>query len=96
MPISTSTLMEGSPNPGDGDRHVLVLDRDNCWLYELGGSYPQGDGTWQAAAGAVWDLLNANARPFGGRQPMRQVFRCSRASCDMTRLQPAISITRSV
>jgi hypothetical protein len=64
MPIATSTLMEGSPNPGDGDRHVLVLDRDNCWLYELGGSYPQGDGTWQAAAGAVWDLLNANARPF--------------------------------
>jgi hypothetical protein len=56
--------MEGSPNPGDGDRHVLVLDRDNCWLYELGGAYPQGDGTWQAAAGAVWDLLNANARPF--------------------------------
>ena len=21
--------------PGNGDRHVLVLDRDNCWLYEL-------------------------------------------------------------
>lgn len=64
MPIATSTLMEGSPNPGDGDRHVLVLDRDNCWLYELGGAYPQGDGTWQAAAGSVWDLLDANARPF--------------------------------
>jgi len=64
MPISTSTLMEGSPNPGDGDRHVLVLDRDNCWLYEIGGATPQGDGTWQAAAGAVWDMLNANARPF--------------------------------
>jgi len=64
MPIATSTLMEGSPNPGDGDRHVLVLDRDNCWLYELGGATPQGDGTWQAAAGAVWDLMNVNARPF--------------------------------
>src|SRR5262249_10030882 len=39
-------------------------DRDNCWLYEIGGAYPQGDGTWQAAVGAVWDLLNLNARPF--------------------------------
>jgi hypothetical protein len=64
MPISISTLLEGSPNPGDGDRHVLVLDRDNCWLYEIGGAYPQGDGTWQAAAGTVWDLLNNNARPY--------------------------------
>ncbi|HMG03651.1 MAG TPA: hypothetical protein VK596_10990 [Edaphobacter sp.] len=64
MPIATSTLIEGSPNPGDGDRHVLVLDRDNCWLYEIGGAYPQGDGTWQAAAGAVWDMQNANARPL--------------------------------
>ncbi|RZU41874.1 hypothetical protein [Edaphobacter modestus] len=64
MPISTSTLIEGAPNPGDGDRHVLVLDRDNCWLYEIGAASPQGDGTWQAAAGAVWDMLNENARPF--------------------------------
>ncbi|MBS1822363.1 MAG: hypothetical protein JST61_10365, partial [Acidobacteria bacterium] len=64
MPFASSTPIEGDPNPGDGDRHSLVLDRDNCWLYELGGAYPQGDGTWQAAAGAVWDLLNVNARPF--------------------------------
>lgn len=65
MPIAISTLLEGSPNPGDGDRHVLVLDRDNCWLYELGGASPQGDGTWQAAVGTVWDLQNYNARPYG-------------------------------
>jgi hypothetical protein len=64
MPIATGTLVEGYPNPGDGDRHTLVLDRDSCWLYELGGAYAQGDGTWNAAAGAVWDLLNVNARPF--------------------------------
>ncbi len=60
----TSDAIEGYPNPGDGDRHVLVLDRDNCWLYELGGSYPQGDGTWQAQVGVVWDLLNNNSRPY--------------------------------
>jgi hypothetical protein len=64
MPIPADTLIEGYPNPGDGDRHVLVLDRDNCWLYELGGGYPQGDGSWQAAAGTVWDLLNSTARPY--------------------------------
>jgi hypothetical protein len=64
MPIPTSTPVEGYPNAGNGDRHTLVLDRDNCWLYEIGAAYPQGDGTWKAAAGAVWDMLNANARPF--------------------------------
>ncbi|WP_051978122.1 hypothetical protein [Edaphobacter aggregans] len=64
MPISTDTPVEGYPNPGDGDRHTLVLDRDNCWLYELGVAVPQGDGTWQANVGSVWDLLNQNARPF--------------------------------
>lgn len=64
MPIPTNTPVEGYPNPGDGDRHTLVIDRDNCWLYELGGAYAQGDGTWKAAAGAVWDLLNLNARPI--------------------------------
>ena len=63
MPIPTDAPIEGYPNPGDGDRHVLVLDRDNCWLYEMLNSYPQGDGTWQASAGAVWDLLNDNATP---------------------------------
>jgi hypothetical protein len=62
MPFSSSTAIEGDPNAGD--RHSLVIDRDNCWLYELGGAYVQGDGTWQAAAGAVWDLQNVNARPF--------------------------------
>ena len=64
MPIDVSDPIEGYPNPGDGDRHVLVLDRDNCWLYEIGGAYPQSDGTWQAGVGVVWDLLNNNNRPY--------------------------------
>jgi hypothetical protein len=42
---------------------VLVLDRDNCWLYELYSSYPQTGG-WKAASGAVWDLLNNEQRPY--------------------------------
>ena len=35
MPIPSNALIEGYPAPGDGDRHVLVLDKDNCWLYEM-------------------------------------------------------------
>jgi hypothetical protein len=58
MPIPADTPLEG------GDRHALVLDRDNCWLYELYGAYLQVDGSWQAASGSVWDLLNNNSRPL--------------------------------
>jgi hypothetical protein len=32
MPVPKNAPIEGYPNPGNGDRHVLVLDRDNCWL----------------------------------------------------------------
>jgi hypothetical protein len=64
MPIPKNAPIEGYPNPGDGDRHVLVLDRENCWLYELYGSYPQKNGTWDAGSGAVWDLLNNEQRPY--------------------------------
>lgn len=64
MPVPANAPIEGYPNPGNGDRHVLVLDRDNCWLYELYGSYPQKNGSWNAASGAVWDLLNDEQRPY--------------------------------
>jgi len=64
MPIPHNAPIEGAPNPGNGDRHVLVLDRDNCWLYELYGAYRQNNGTWNAASAAVWDLLNDEQRPY--------------------------------
>jgi len=64
MPVPKNAPIEGYPNPGNGDRHVLVLDRDNCWLYELYSSYPQPNGSWKAASGAVWDLLNDEQRPY--------------------------------
>jgi hypothetical protein len=64
MPVPANAPIEGYPKPGDGDRHVLVLDRDNCWLYELYSSYPQKNGSWNAASGAVWDLLNGEQRPY--------------------------------
>ena len=64
MPVPKNAPIEGFPNPGNGDRHVLVLDRDNCWLYELYSSYPQTNGSWDAGSGAVWDLLNDEQRPY--------------------------------
>jgi hypothetical protein len=63
MPISLSAPIEGYPNPGTGDRHVLVLDNSNCFLYELYSSYPQSS-SWNAGSGAVWDLLADEQRPY--------------------------------
>jgi len=64
MPVPGSAPIEGDPNPGNGDRHVLVLDNSNCFLYELYSSYPNGNGTWNAASAAVWDLLANEQRPW--------------------------------
>jgi hypothetical protein len=63
MPISLSAPIEGYPNPGTGDRHVLVLDNVNCFLYELFSSYPQS-AAWNADSGAVWDLTADEQRPW--------------------------------
>jgi hypothetical protein len=64
MPISLGAPIEGYPNPGTGDRHVLVLDTATCFLYELYSSYPQSS-FWNADSGAVWDLLSDEQRPYG-------------------------------
>ncbi len=64
MPVPKAALIEGYPNPGNGDRHVLVIDRGTCWLYELYGAYRQSDGNWKAASAAVWDLLHGEQRPY--------------------------------
>ena len=64
MPVPGGAPIEGDPNPGNGDRHVLVLDNSNCFLYELYSAFPNGNGTWNAASAAVWDLLNDEQRPW--------------------------------
>jgi hypothetical protein len=64
MPIPGNAPIEGDPNPGSGDRHVLVLDNNNCFLYEMFSSSPNGDGTWDAGSAAVWDLLVNEQRPW--------------------------------
>jgi hypothetical protein len=64
MPVPANAPIEGYPNPGNGDRHVLVLDNNNCWLYELYSASPGAGGAWNAASAAVWDLQNDEQRPW--------------------------------
>ncbi|HSY10970.1 MAG TPA: hypothetical protein VK976_02160, partial [Verrucomicrobiae bacterium] len=64
MPIPMNAQIEGYPNPGNGDRHVLVIDKGNCWLYELYGASKINPGLWDAASGAVWDLTANEQRPY--------------------------------
>jgi hypothetical protein len=65
MPVPANAPVEGGSS-SSGDRHVLVLDNSNCFLYELYNSSVNGDGSWNADSTAVWDLLgNGNAqRPY--------------------------------
>ena len=64
MPVPATAPIEGDPNPGSGDRHVLVLDNSSCFLYELYSSYPNTNGSWNAGSAAVWDLLADEQRPW--------------------------------
>ena len=64
MPIPSNALIEGYPKPGNGDRHVLVLDKDNCWLYELYDAHKSRSGTWWAGASAIWDMTINEQRPY--------------------------------
>ena len=61
-PVPPDAPIEGGPQSSD-DRHVLVLDKDHCILYELYAAYPQTDGSWQAGSGAVYSLGSNALRP---------------------------------
>jgi hypothetical protein len=64
MPIPAAALIEGYPNPGTGDRHVLVLEKDGCWLYELFNSHHLSNGSWSADSTAIWDMTIDPQRPY--------------------------------
>lgn len=61
-PIPANAPIEGGAS-SSGDRHVLVVQSGACKLYELYAGYPQGNGSWQAGSGAVWDLNSNALRP---------------------------------
>lgn len=62
-PFPADAPIEGGPN-ADGDRHVIVVDRDECKLYEGYACAHQGSG-WKCDAGAVFNLKSNALRPAG-------------------------------
>ena len=63
-PIPRDAPIEGGAS-STGDRHVLVLSRSQCRLYELYDAHPLADGSWHAGSGAIFDLRSNALRPDG-------------------------------
>lgn len=62
-PVPPNPLIEGGPN-SSGDRHILIIERGTCMLYELYNAFPTNGG-WQAGSGAIYDLRSNMLRPAG-------------------------------
>lgn len=62
-PAPLDAPVEGGP-AGTGDRHVIVVDRDNWKLYELYRAFPNAS-AWNADSGAIFDLNSNALRPAG-------------------------------
>lgn len=65
-PVPRGAPVEGGPR-ADGDRHVLVVQRGSCRLYELYDAHPlSGGARWRAGSGAIFDLRGGDRqRPRG-------------------------------
>jgi len=61
-PVPPGAPVEGAGEAGD--RHVLVLQRGSCRLYELYSASRSGQG-WEAGSGAVFNLRGNALRPAG-------------------------------
>jgi hypothetical protein len=62
-PIPRNAPVEGGRG-SDGDRHVIVVDRSRCKLFELFAAYPvNGGASWKAGSGAIWSLRSNKLRP---------------------------------
>lgn len=68
MPIPLDAPIEGGstadPDPGAGDRHLLVLRQGDCRLFELYNTVRTASG-FQVSSSAVWDLTVNHTRPPG-------------------------------
>ena len=47
---------------GGSDRHILMVDRDSCYLYELYAAHKTSTG-WKAGSGAIWNMRSDALRP---------------------------------
>lgn len=64
-PIPPDAEIEGGKS-ASGDRHVLVLQKGVCKLYEMWDAYPQDSGkSWTAGSGAIFHLNSNKLRPNG-------------------------------
>jgi hypothetical protein len=64
-PLPHNVPIEGGPR-SDGDRHVIVVDRDACRDYELFAAQPHNGGRrWSAGSGAIFNLRSDHLRPAG-------------------------------
>jgi len=64
FPIPAGAPVEGGTH-SDGDRHVLVVDRSSCMLYELYRGFVEHGARlhWNADSGASWNLRSTALRP---------------------------------
>jgi hypothetical protein len=61
-----ANLLDTGLNSTDGDRHMLIVDRDNRILYELYRAHWNTTmNRWEADSGAVWPLTTNRRRPDG-------------------------------
>ncbi len=70
VPIPSGAVIEGDPLPAaqnDGDRHLIVYDKDNNIAYELFNVHRPGeiDSQWHADSEAVWDMGHDSFRTPG-------------------------------
>ena len=64
-PVRVNPKIDGGPN-GDGDRHILAVDTEDCRLYELYDAHKAGGRRhWRAGSGAIFDLDSNALRPAG-------------------------------
>lgn len=63
FPVPSTAPIEGGTG-SDGDRHVIVINRGTCRLYELYRAFFRGS-RWEADSGATWNLRTNHLRPRG-------------------------------
>jgi hypothetical protein len=64
FPIPGDAPIEGGPD-STGDRHVIVVDRFRCELFELFNAHPGTGTSWQADSGARYALDSSDLRTDG-------------------------------
>ena len=62
-PLGSDSKIEGG-STSTGDRHVILVNKDTCRLYELWNVHHTSKG-WTAGSGATWSLKSDKLRPAG-------------------------------